>query len=123
MINKSAELETTETTELEELKGDTIVVDDGTIDRIELRAQITQLSIENPFSLDEFLNLEDEIIVDEDVDIFISVVEHYSVDKPGEEKQSSDEEKEVEEVNTTVALRAIETVKMWKLQKGDGQDL
>jgi hypothetical protein len=103
-----------------ELEEDTIVVDDGSADRIELRDQIAQLPIENPLSLDEFLNPEDEIIVDEEEDIFTSVVNHYG--RPGEEEESSDEE-EVEEVDTAEALRAIERVKMWKLQKGDSQDL
>src|ERR1700733_5125237 len=78
--------------------------------------------IENLLSLDEFLNLEDETIVDEDEDIFISVVNHYAVARPGEQEESSDEE-EVKEVDTAEALRAVETVKMWKLQKGDSQDL
>ena len=100
-----------------ELEGDTIVVDDRSADRIELRDQITQLLIENLLSLDEFLNLEDEIIVDEDEDIFTSVVDYYTIARLGEEEESSD--KEVEEVDTAEALRAVETVKMWKLQKGD----
>ena len=105
-----------------ELEGDTIVVDDGSTDRIELRDQIAQLQIENPLSIDEFLNPESETIVDEDEDIFISVVNHYAITRPGEEEESSDEE-EVKEVDTAEALRAVETVKMWKLQKGDSQDL
>jgi hypothetical protein len=108
--------------QMAELEGDTIVVDDGSADRIELQDQITQLPIENLLSLDKFLNLEDEKIVDEDEDIFISVVNHYAVARPGEEEESSDEE-EVKEVDTAKALRAVETVKMWKLQKGDSQDL
>jgi hypothetical protein len=105
----------------EELEGDTIIVDDGSADRIELQDQITQLLIENPLSLDEFLNPEDETIADEDEDIFTSVVDHYAIARPGEEEESSDEE--VEEVDIAEALRAVETVKMWKLQKGDSQDL
>ena len=67
------------------------------------------------------MNLEDETTIDIDDDIFATVVEHYSVDKPGEDEESSDEE--VEGVDTVEALRAIETVKLWKLQKGDSQDL
>jgi hypothetical protein len=66
-----------EPTQMAELEGDTIVVDDGSADRIELQDQITQLPIKNLLSLDEFLNPEDEIIVDKDEDIFISVVNHY----------------------------------------------
>ena len=105
-----------------ELEGDTIIVDDRSADRIELRDQIAQLLIKNPLSLDEFLNPEDEAIFDKDEDIFISVVNHYVIARPGKEEESSDEE-EVREVDTAEALRAVETVRMWKLQKGDSQDL
>jgi hypothetical protein len=97
-------------------------VDDRSAKQIRLQDQITQLPIENPLSLDEFLNPEDEAIVDEEDNIFASVVDHYAVARPGEEEQSSDKE-EVKEVDTIKALRAAETVKMWKLQKGDSQDL
>jgi hypothetical protein len=74
----------------EELEGDTIIVDDGNADRIELQDQIARLPIKNPLSLDEFLNPEDETIVDKDEDIFISVVNHYAVPRLGEEEESSD---------------------------------
>lgn len=97
-----------------ELEGDTIVVDDRSADRIELRDQIIQLLIKNPLSLNEFLNLEDKIIIGKDEDIFISVVNHYTITRLGEEEESSDEE-EIKKVDTSEALRAIETVKMWKL--------
>jgi hypothetical protein len=113
-----------ELAQMAELEGDTIIVDDGSADQIELRDQIAQLLIENPLSLDEFLNPEDEIIVDEDEDIFTSVVNHYAIARPGEEEESSDEEEEeVKEIDTAEALRAVETVKLWKLQKGESQDL
>ena len=85
-------------------------MDDGSADRIELRDQIAQFLIENPLSLDKFLNPEDETIVDEDEDIFTSVVDHYAIARLGEEEESSNEE--VEEVDTAEALRAVETVKM-----------
>ena len=51
------------------------------------------------------------------------MVEHYSVDKPAEEDELSDEEEEVEQVDEVAALKAIETVKLWKLQKGCDQDI
>jgi hypothetical protein len=104
-----------------ELEGDTIIVDDGSADQIDLQDQMTQLLIDNLLSLYEFLNPEEEIIIDTDEDIFTSVVNHYAISGPDEEEESSDEE--VEEVDTAEALRAVETVKMWKLQKGDSQDL
>jgi hypothetical protein len=115
-----------ELAQIVELEGDTIIVDDGSADRIELQDQIAQLLIENPLSLDEFLNPEDEAIFDEDEDVFTSVVNHYAAARPGEEEESSggeEEEEEIKEVQTAEALRAVEIVKMWKLQKGDSQDL
>ena len=115
--------ETLELAQVAELEGDTIVVDNGSADRIELQDQIMQLPIRDLLSLDEFLNPEDETIVDKDEDIFTSVVSHYAAARPGEEGESSDEEEEIEEVDTAEALRAVETVRMWKLQKGDSQDL
>ena len=51
-----------------------IIIDNRSAGRIELRDQITQLPIENPLSLDEFLNPEDKTIVNKDEDIFTSVV-------------------------------------------------
>jgi hypothetical protein len=87
-----------------------------------LQAQIAQLPIETPLPLTEFLNPDNEIVLDKDKDIFTSIVEHYSIDKPGEESESSDKEK-VEEVSTAEALRYIEQLKLWKLQKGNSQDL
>ena len=90
-----------ELVQMVELEGDTIVVDDRSADRIEIRDQIVLLLIENLLSFDEFLNPEDETIVDEDEDIFISVVDHYAVVSPGEEEESSDEE--VKEVDTAEA--------------------
>ncbi len=49
---------------------------------------------------------------------------HYAIARPGEEEESSNkEEEEVKEIDTAEALRAVETVKLWKLQKGDSQDL
>ena len=110
-----------ESVELIELKGDNIGVDDSTADRIKLRDQIAQILIENSLPLDEFLNPEDETIADKSSDIFATVVGHYSINKTSKEEESIDEEEE--EVDIAAALRLIETVKLWKLQKGDSQDL
>ena len=80
-------------------------------ERAELQAQITRLLIENPLPLYEFLTLNNETILDEDNDIFESVVEHYSIDLPSDEPESSDEE-EIEEVDTAEALRCVELLKL-----------
>jgi hypothetical protein len=66
--------------------------------------------------LNEFLNPANETIVDADDNIFVSVVDHYSVDKPGEESESSDEE--VEEVDRAEALRCVEIVKYGSYRRG-----
>ena len=55
-------------------------------------------------SLIVFLTPDDEVVEDEDDDIFISVVEHYSIDKLGEEDPESSDEEEVEEIDTAVVL-------------------
>jgi hypothetical protein len=93
------------------VEGEVIEEDNSAIERAELQAQIASLPIKDPLSLNEFLNLESETILDEDSDIFASVVEHYSVDKEGDESYESDIE-EVEKVPTTEALRCLEIVKL-----------
>ena len=45
-------------------------------------------------SLDEFLNLEDRIIVDENKDIFVSVINYYAIARLGKEKELSDKERD-----------------------------
>ena len=49
------------------------------------------------------------------------MVECYSVDK--DEEDSGSGEDEVEEVSTTAALQHLEQLKLWKLQKGNTQDV
>jgi hypothetical protein len=107
---------------LEDSTVDCIVVDDRT-DRMEIQAQIAQLPIENPLSVNEFLNLEDETILDEEGDVFGAILAAYSSNQAKEDGKSSDEEEEVEQVGVDIALRAIETVKLWKLQKGTDLDI
>jgi hypothetical protein len=96
--------------------------DNQVAEQAELQAQIAQLPIENFLSLHEFLTPNDEMILDEDDDIFESVVEHYSIDLLGNES-SDEEEEEIEEVNTAEALKCVELLKLWKLQRGNSQDL
>ena len=49
-------------------------------------------------------------------------MERHSVNKAGEEEESSDKE-EVEQIKDTEALRIVERLKLWKLQKGTDQDV
>ena len=60
--------------------------------------------------MNEFLDLINEIVINKDSNIFISIVDYYSIDKPGEESESSD--KGVEEVDIAEALRYIKTVRL-----------
>jgi hypothetical protein len=53
--------------------------------------------------------------------IFVAIVKCYSVDQPGEEEESSDKEKEVEQIEDAEALRIVKRLKLWKLQKGTDQ--
>ena len=69
------------------------------------------------------MNPADEISVDEDADIFTSLVESYGVDQVDNEGDASSSEDEVENVPTAVALQCLEQIKLWKLQKGDIHEL
>jgi hypothetical protein len=100
---------------------DTIIIYNR-IDHTDLQDQITQLLIENPLSLDEFLNPEDETVLDKEGDIFEAIVAAYSSNQDNKEGESNDKE-EVKQVEDNAALRAIEIVKLWKLQKGTDHDI
>jgi hypothetical protein len=93
------------------VEGEVIEEDNSATERAELQAQIASLPIKDPLSLNEFLNLESETILNEDSDIFASVVEHYSIDKEGDESYKSDTE-EVEKVSTAKALSCLKIVKL-----------
>jgi hypothetical protein len=49
-------------------------------------------------------------------------VNRYTIARLVKEEESGNKE-EIKKVNTAKALRAVKTVKMWKLQKGNSQDL
>jgi hypothetical protein len=95
-------------------------VDDRT-NRAELQDQIAQLPTKSSLPLNEFLNAKEETIINEDHNIFAAVVECYSINKPGKKDESSDEE--VERIEDTEALRMVERLKLWKLQRGTDQDI
>ena len=112
---KSTLIKDIEATTIDEVTEDStedcIIVDNRT-DRTDLQAQITRLPIENPLSLDEFLNPKDEAILDEESDIFDTIIAAYSSYQADKEKESSDKEEEIKQVEDDKALRAIETVKL-----------
>jgi hypothetical protein len=88
----------------------------------ELAEQIALLPINDPLPLYEFINPEDKNTVDESSDIFEAVVQYYSIDKEDEEDTDSSKD-EVEDIKTIVALQCLEQLKLWKLQKGNSQDI
>jgi hypothetical protein len=49
-------------------------------------------------------------------------VNRYTIARLVKREESSDKE-EIKKVDTAEALRAVVTVKMWELQKGNSQDL
>jgi PIN domain nuclease of toxin-antitoxin system len=68
------------------------------------------------------LNPEDEVIINKDENIFTSVVNRYTVARLVKEERLSDKE-EIKKVDTAKALKAMKTVKIWKLHKRNSQDL
>ena len=84
---------------------------------IELQAQLNSLPIEDPLSLDEFLNPESEIIINNNANIFELVGEHYSVEKEGEESEKSSNGEEEPIIPAIEALRCLESLRSWKLQQ------
>ena len=52
------------------------------------------------------------MIIDEDEDIFTSIVKYYSINRSGEESESSEEEEEVIKIAIVEALRYIEILKL-----------
>ena len=70
------------------------------------------LPTKTPLPLNEFVNPKDEMLIDEDSDIFTLVVKHYSVNRVGEERDSNSSKEEVKDVNTTTALQYLEQIKL-----------
>jgi hypothetical protein len=93
-----------------------ILEDDQAAGQAELQEQIESLPPpakgEERISLNKFINPESKIIIDDNQDIFASVVERYSTDKEGIEEEYKEGDIEVEKVSTAKALEALETVRL-----------
>jgi hypothetical protein len=100
------------------------IEDDQEAERAELQEQLALLPTPNKgeehLSIDDFINPTDETIVDDDINIFASVVEHHTADKEGEE-EIDEEDIEVAKVSTVEALKALEVVRLWQLQQETSQ--
>jgi hypothetical protein len=85
-----------------------IVIEDSEQEqRAELEAQIVLLlGVQDPLSINEFLEPAQEVIKDDNRDIFKSVVERYSADKEGEEPIEEGDIK-VEKVPIKEAIRLL----------------
>lgn len=85
-----------------------ILEDDQATERAELQEQIESLPPpaegEERISLNEFTNPKSETIVDDDQDIFASVVEQDGADKEGAEEEYKEGDIEVELVSAAKAL-------------------
>jgi hypothetical protein len=69
------------------------------------------------------LDPEEEAVEDGVEDIFTAVVERYTITDPVEDDLSSDEEDDTEDISITRAIKAIEDLRLWKLQKGTSQNM
>ncbi|ODQ69032.1 hypothetical protein LIPSTDRAFT_31013 [Lipomyces starkeyi NRRL Y-11557] len=85
-------------------------------DRDAIQAQIAELpGIEDPLPLNEFIEPVNEVIDDEDIDIFASVVDRYSTEKEGVVEEPDEDDIEIELVSITEALKALDIVKLWEM--------
>jgi hypothetical protein len=91
-------------------------------DRDALQAQIAELpGIEDPLPLNEFIEPANEVIDDEDIDIFASVVDRYRTEKEGIVEEPDEDDIEIELVSITEALKALDIVKLWEMQQENGE--
>lgn len=97
--------------------------DSSTEDVARLETLIAKLPLENPLPINKFLDPEEEAVKDGVEDIFTAVVERYTITDPVEDDLSSDEEDDTEDISITRAIKAIEDLRLWKLQKGTSQNM
>jgi hypothetical protein len=71
--------------------------------------------------LNEFINPDNETILDDDLDIFAAVVERYSEVQEDDESDGENGEEEIiqEKVPVSKAFDALETLRLFKLQQED----
>jgi hypothetical protein len=101
----------------------TVIEDSKQEQRAELEAQITILpGVQDPLLIDEFLKPAQEVIKDNNRDIFESMVERYSADKEGEEPVEEGDIK-VKKVPIKEAIKALEILKLWEIQQENGEIL
>jgi hypothetical protein len=91
------------------------------LDMDELRAQIAQLPrMIDPLSVEEFIDVPEEVIDDNDDDITVAVVLQYSTNKVGDESEDDENDFEAHIVGTNEAIQALETLKVYIIQQDEG---
>ena len=101
--------------------------DIGQDERSDLQEQLAQLPPpaegEERIPLNEFIDSESEVVVDEDGDIFDTVIDHYSMEEDNDESETEEEEAKIVPTASSKGLKALETVKLWKLQQLHSGDI
>jgi hypothetical protein len=93
-------------------------------ERDKLQAQISQLpNISELLSVDEYIYLPNEVVDDEEEDVFESIVDRYSVDTEDIFEELEEGDIEEEKVSITDAIKALETLKLFEIQQEDGAKL
>lgn len=102
-----------------------VIDDDLGAERAELQEYINALpppaAGQERIPLNEFINPDNETILDDDPDIFATVVERYSEVQEDDEsdRENGEEEVELEKVPVSKAFDALETLRLFKLQQED----
>jgi hypothetical protein len=91
------------------------------LDMDELRAQIAQLPrVIDPLSVEEFIEVPEEVIDDNDDDVTAAVVLQYSANKVGDESEEDEDDFEAPIVGTNEAIQALEALKLYIIQQDEG---
>jgi hypothetical protein len=73
--------------------------------------------------VDEYIYLPNEVVDDEEEDVFESIVDRYSVDTEDIFEELEEGDIEEEKVSITDAIKALETLKLFEIQQEDGAKL
>jgi hypothetical protein len=96
------------------------MVDEGIAEREDLRLQISLLpGIEDPLSVDEFIEPLAEQVIDEDIDIMEAIVAIYGHDENEDEEEVEGELEEPLPLLTD-AIEALSTLQRFELSRDDG---
>ena len=73
----------------------------------------------DPLSVEEFIEIPEEVIDDNDDDITAAVVLQYSANKVGDESEEDKDDFEAPIVGTNEAIQALEALKLYIIQQDD----